>query len=408
MRGRHPRLHLALSIATSLAPLAVIKYSGLAVETLNVSLMGVGLTPLDVPSFFLPLGISFYSFQMLALSIDAFRGRLREAPGPGRYLLFVSFFPQLIAGPILRGGQILPQFARGGERTPERNRRGLWLIASGLGKKVLLADFLLAPFVDRVFASAGVVSGPYHWMAAYAFTFQIYFDFSGYSDMARGIALLLGYELPLNFKEPFLSRSPAEFWRRWHITLSEWLRDYLYIPLGGNRGGTVATFRNLGLTMLLGGLWHGATWSFVIWGGLHGLWLAAHRAWAGARRGAASETIPLRLRDGLRIGLCFHAVVLLFVVFRAPTFEVVTAFFDGLAGGGPLTGWPVFETAIVMGCALLHGLERGVRTNGLPRFQAAAAARWWGPWLEGSAFGLLVGLCVAASGSGGAFIYFQF
>jgi alginate O-acetyltransferase complex protein AlgI len=321
-----------------------------------------------------------------------------------RYALFVSFFPQLVAGPILRGSQLLPQIARGGETSPERTRRGLWLIASGVGKKMVLADFLLGPLVDPVFEMPGAASAPYHLLALYAFAFQIYFDFSGYTDMARGMACLLGFELPLNFREPYLSRNPAEFWRRWHITLSQWLRDYLYIPLGGNRRGPGRTYVNLAITMLLGGLWHGAAWSFVVWGGLHGLFLMLHRRFG--RRGADADA-PLGLADAPRILLWFHACCLAWIFFRAPTFADAVTFLGALFTGSYREAWPLVPLASVLLCAALHALERAARLR-LPRLQQALAEPWWGAAVEGTAFGLLFGLVVAVAGAGGEFIYFQF
>lgn len=277
----HKRWAVAASVIFPIGLLAYYKYAAFLVASFlplsNLLIDG----EFDLPGVLLPLGISFYTFQIVALNIDIYRGKIEPIESLREYALFVCFFPQLIAGPILRGSQLLPQIHEGGAPSPDRTRRGLWLITVGLAKKVLIADVLLAPFVDRVFAAPGFASAPEHLLAVYSFAFQIYFDFSGYTDMARGLALLLGFELPLNFKEPYLSRNPAEFWRRWHITLSEWLRDYLYIPLGGNRRGVSRTRVNLLLTMLLGGLWHGAAWNFVIWGGLHGLLLAAHRAMAG-------------------------------------------------------------------------------------------------------------------------------
>ena len=277
VRSARPRLYFVASLVFTLGLLACFKYAAFAVETLGPLAHVLGGAEPPIPEVLLPLGISFYSFQILALQIDAYRGDFEAPRSFPRYALFVCFFPQLVAGPILRGREFLPQLERGGELQPERTRRGLWLIASGVVKKVIVGDFLLAPFVDPVFQHPGIADAPVHLLAVYSFAFQIYFDFSGYTDMARGMGLLMGFELPLNFKEPYLSRNPSEFWRRWHITLSRWLQDYLYIPLGGNRGGSFLTYRNLGITMLLGGLWHGASWNFVIWGALHGGILVLHR-----------------------------------------------------------------------------------------------------------------------------------
>ena len=403
---RPARGSLIASIVFTLGLLGYYKYAALAVESLIPVLSAAGVGSPAIPEIVLPLGISFFSFQIVGLAIDGWRGRLEERPPLARYALFVSFFPQLIAGPILRGNEFLPQLERGAEPSAERTRRGLWLLASGLAKKVLIADFLLAPFVDLVFQRPGLASGPFHLMAIYSFAFQIYFDFSGYTDMARGISLLIGFELPLNFREPYLSRDPSEFWRRWHITLSEWLRDYLYIPLGGNRKGLSRTYLNLLVTMVLGGLWHGAAWNFAIWGGLHGAMLVVHRRF----RGTTPQSERWEWRELPRIALLFHFVCLAWVFFRAPSFADALAFIAGFGSdwGDLLTrDWPWFQTAIVALCAALHPLERRLRRSAAT-LQLRVAEAPWGSAAEGLAFGTILALTVAFSGSGAEFIYFQF
>jgi D-alanyl-lipoteichoic acid acyltransferase DltB (MBOAT superfamily) len=402
-RGRHRRLALGTSAVVILGLLAGFKYAALAIETIAPALRaGFGFDP-PIPEIFLPLGISFFSFQMLGLAIDVYRGDIEAPESLSRYALFVSFFPQLIAGPILRGSEFLPQLTRGAAPNAERTQRGLWLIACGLAKKVILADYLLAPFVDDVFRVPGIGSPAFHWIAAFSFAFQIYYDFSGYTDMARGIALLLGFEIPVNFLEPYLSRDPAEFWRRWHITLSSWLRDYLYIPLGGNRRGESRTLVNLLLTMLLGGLWHGAAWNFVIWGGLHGVLLMIHREF-GRSRDADRE---IGLRDVPRIGATFVLVSVAWVFFRAPSFEEANLFLLGMVGAGTGTGWPLFQTGVVTLCGALHVLERVLRVRGAA-IRAALSQPFWGPIVQAAGLGLVVGLAIAVGGAGGEFIYFQF
>ena len=403
LRSTRPRIALVVSIVFTLGLLAGFKYAALAVETLAPILRtGFGFE-LPVPNIFLPLGISFYSFQILGLSIDAYRKEIDVPESFARYALFISFFPQLIAGPILRGKQLLPQLARGGARSAERSQRGLWLIGCGLAKKVILADFLLRDFVDGVFQAPGLGSAPFHWVAAWSFAFQIYFDFSGYTDMARGLALLLGFELPANFLEPYLSRNPSEFWRRWHITLSTWLRDYLYIPLGGNRAGRARTYTNLLITMLLGGLWHGAAWNFVVWGGIHGSLLMLHRALGGHRR----DEGPLSWRDAPRIFAWFNLVTLAWVFFRAPSLADAWLYLQGMFGAGAGNGWPLLQTAIVLACFGLHVLERIVREQ-LPALLDAANRPFWGPAFQGALLGVVVGCVVAVAGAGDEFIYFQF
>jgi len=403
-RSRTKRPYLIGAIVFTLGLLAGFKYAALAVETAAPLLRaGFGFEP-PLPEIFLPLGISFYSFQILALTIDTYRGDIEPPRSLARYALFVSFFPQLIAGPILRGAQLLPQLARGGRMSRERTRRGLWLLASGMTKKVVLADFLLSGYVNDVFSAPEVGGAAIHLVALWSFAFQIYFDFSGYTDMARGMALLLGFELPFNFLEPYLARNPAEFWRRWHITLSRWLGDYLYIPLGGNRRGAARTHANLMITMLLGGLWHGAAWNFVIWGGLHGLLLVLHRRF-GKHRGDIRAAFSAG--DLLRSILLFNAVSLIWVFFRAPSFESAWIFLSALFTGAAESGWPLMQTSIVVFCMLLHVAERLVRVH-LREIQAFVARPWWGAIAEGLAMGGLLGLSVAASGTGVEFIYFQF
>jgi len=404
VRSDRPRAWLTASIVFTLGLLGSFKYAAMAVMTVAPVLEGLfGVEP-PMPDIFLPLGISFYSFQLLALTIDTYRGEIPPIDGFGRYLLFISFFPQLIAGPILRGHEFLPQLERGGETSFERTRRGLWLIGAGLFKKVVLADFLLSGFVNASFGPDLVPSTPFLLIGLYSFAFQIYYDFSGYTDMARGMALLLGFELPLNFKEPYLSRNPSEFWRRWHITLSRWLQDYLYVPLGGNRGGSFFTYRNLMLTMLLGGLWHGASWNFVVWGALHGAILVAHRRFG---KPALPEDAPFGWRDAVKAFLLFQVVCLIWVFFRAATFGSAIEYLRLMATSGNTIGWPVLQTSIVVACGVLHAVERVLRLKApalrerLDRWPAGGA-------LEGLAIGIVVGVTIMVSGAGGEFIYFQF
>jgi D-alanyl-lipoteichoic acid acyltransferase DltB (MBOAT superfamily) len=404
-RSARPRRWLAASVVFTLGLLVWFKYAAFAVESAAPLLAAIGGAAPPLPEVLLPLGISFYSFQILALQIDACRGHAPAPPSLARYALFVAFFPQLVAGPILRGSEFLPQLERGGEIAPDRTRRGLWLLAAGVVKKVILGDYLLAPFVDEVYAHPGVAPAPVQLLATYSFAFQIYFDFSGYTDMARGLACLLGFELPLNFREPYLSRDPAEFWRRWHMTLSRWLRDYLYIPLGGNRQGPSRTQVNLLVTMLLGGLWHGAGWTFLLWGGLHGLLLVVHRRFG--RGGREADERPFTASDALRVLLLFHAVCLLWVFFRAPNLAAALAILRRLFGSSYVVDWPVLPALVVALCAGLHVLERWARPR-LPRLRAALGQGALGGALEGAVLGAVAALAIAASGAGAEFIYFQF
>jgi D-alanyl-lipoteichoic acid acyltransferase DltB (MBOAT superfamily) len=406
------RRYLIASVVFTLGLLVYFKYAVFGVENLLPVLAALGLEDVALPDILLPLGISFYSFQIISLAADAYGAETpADAPPVGslaRYTLFISFFPQLIAGPILRGSELLPQLERGPDPSSERRRRGIWLLASGLVKKIVLADFLLAPFVDSVFGSAGAGNRAFHWIAAYAFAFQIYFDFSGYTDMARGISCWIGYELPENFQEPYLSRSPREFWQRWHMTLSRWLRLYLFVPLSrllirrlGPRWEAAATPIGLLTTMTLCGLWHGAGWNFVLWGALHGLFLSVWRFPIGRDAG------PIGWRDIPAILVVFHAVVIALVFFRLPDLDQVGRFLLRLAVDVPLPGWPVFETAVVVLCAGLHVAERAWRVRG-DAFARALADLEWGRYAEALALGILAGAVVLTAAAGGEFIYFQF
>src|SRR5215831_921058 len=272
------RVFLAASVAVNLLLLGFFKYFDFFLGSMSAM-----LTALHLPVHFrtlgiiLPVGISFYTFQSLSYVIDVYRGQLQPTRSLLQYLAFVSFFPQLVAGPIQRGYQLLPQLARTLTINPQMLTEGLWLILWGLFKKVVVADNL-APLVEMVFDNP-VSSGPAVLSGTLAFAFQIYGDFSGYSDMARGLARVLGFDVTANFNLPYFAMDLRDFWRRWHITLSSWLRDYLYISLGGNRRGPNRTAVNLLLTMLLGGLWHGAAWNYVLWGAWHGLGLMVTRLW---------------------------------------------------------------------------------------------------------------------------------
>ncbi len=405
--GRRRAL-LAASIVFTIGLLLYFKYAAFLLESALPALQTLSLE-LPVPEILLPLGISFYSFQIVSLAVDVYREDGPPPSGLAQYALYIAFFPQLIAGPILRGRELLPQLAAGMQRTPERTRRGFWLLASGIAKKVIVADFLLAPFADELFGAAGVGNARFHWVGLYAFAFQIYFDFSGYTDMARGIALWLGYELPENFHEPYLSRSPQEFWQRWHMTLSRWLSLYLFIPISRallrrvpDHAGRLAIAATQLITMSLCGLWHGAGWHFVVWGVLQGVLLVL---WP-ARRGRGHRA-PLRLADGPAIFLFFHVFCLTLVFFRAPDASAALAYLEALFVPGELPGWPRLAAAAVALSALLHVAERALRPRARD-LQAWFARRPGRAFAEAVAFGLLVGLAILVSGAGGEFIYFQF
>ena len=284
----------------------------------------------------LPVGISFFTFQSMSYTIDIYRRQLRPVTSFPHYLLFVSFFPQLVAGPIVRARDLLPQLLERPSVSREMSGRGLYLIILGLFKKIAIADYLAINLVDRVFTTPEGYSGLECLIGTYGYALQIYCDFSGYSDVAIGSALLLGFNFPDNFRTPYQSKNLQEFWRRWHISLSSWLRDYLYISMGGNRYGNVRTYFNLSMTMILGGLWHGAGWNFIIWGVLHGGALALHRRFH--ERGAQAEWYQ-NIKESttwmiLSLIATFHYVCFAWIFFRAATFDEAIRVISQIITGG--------------------------------------------------------------------------
>lgn len=365
-QARARRVLLYLGLAFNLGLLGYFKYANFFVDTMS-SILGYGW---NLENVVLPLAISFFTFQQIAYLIDSFGGRVR-GHSFWDYSFFVSFFPQLIAGPIVHHGEIIPQL----QRSPEsgkilRNLQvGISIFILGLFKKMVLADSC-GEWVGPVFAAAQAGSNfstADAWLGVLAYTFQIYFDFSGYSDMAIGLALMFGLRLPQNFAAPYRATSIVEFWRRWHITLSRFLRDYLYIPLGGNRYGVWMRYRNLLITMLLGGLWHGAGWTFVIWGGLHGLYLAMNHGWNTLMAGSKWHgSIPTWIRQSTGWVLTMFAVVFAWVFFRADTIQSAAAILDAMAGRGGEASWgtplavlavgTMFERFVVFWFLLLAGI----------------------------------------------------
>ena len=267
------RLWVWVNVLFNVGMLVWFKYFNLLYETF-ANITSTAFDPLDIV---LPAGISFFSFRSISYIVDIYRGQMQPCRNFLDYTFFLTFFPPLLAGPVVRAKDMLPQIAGNPVVTRAMTGEGLFLIIMGLVKKVVVADYLSGNFVDRIFDNPALYSGFENLMGAYAFTIQLYCDFSGYSDMAIGLALLMGYRFKDNFNAPLKSQSPTEFWRRWHISLSTWLRDYIYIPLGGNRKGTGRAYGNQIATMLIGGLWHGASWMYLLWGGYHGLLLAAHK-----------------------------------------------------------------------------------------------------------------------------------
>jgi alginate O-acetyltransferase complex protein AlgI len=319
-RGR--RGWVTFSVASNLGILAYFKYYNFFAGNLNGVLAWFGVS-FPVLTILLPAGISFYTFKSMSYTIDVYRREIEPCRSLMDYATFVTFFPELIAGPIVRASIFLPQMTRRIGPTADRLGVGASLFLLGLTKKVVIAD-RLAGQIDHVFAQPALFSGTALWLAVFGYAIQIYCDFSGYSDMAIGAAKMIGYDLPENFNMPYIARNITEFWQRWHMTLSAWLRDYLYIPLGGNRRGERRTYINLMLTMLLGGLWHGASWNFVLWGALHGGALGVHRLYR-ARVGDR-----LRLPSAVTWLVTLVFVVLCWIPFRASRPADTTLFIQGM------------------------------------------------------------------------------
>jgi alginate O-acetyltransferase complex protein AlgI len=327
------RALLTLSLVINLGFLGAFKYFNFFMDSFAAALQALGFhqTPVAVIRILLPPGISFYTFQEVAYIVDVYKKKLEPAESIIDYALFISLFPHLIAGPIQRPSHLLPQVQAPRRFDTERFFSGLLLIVCGLFRKAVIADNC-ALIADAAFSGRmGPPNVAVVALGTYAFAWQIYGDFSGYSDIARGSAQLLGFHFMVNFRQPYLATSVQDFWRRWHISLSTWLRDYLYIPLGGNRDGERRTYRNLMLTMLLGGLWHGANWTFVVWGGIHGAWLSVERFVS--RVVGRDECAPPdfgALRAWLSRIAVFHLVCLTWVFFRAPSLADALSFLRGL------------------------------------------------------------------------------
>jgi alginate O-acetyltransferase complex protein AlgI len=393
------------TIAADLALLGWFKYYGFAALNVDTILTGVGL-PALVPliQVTLPVGISFFTFMGISYVVDVYRGTIRPA-GWLDFATYLSFFPHLVAGPIVRGSELLPQLAAPREPTRIEFPRAAVLIVGGLFKKVVLSTFLAGAIVDPVFALPSAHSTLEIVAATYGYAIQIYADFSGYTDIAIGVALLLGYRFPDNFAAPYTARSLQDFWRRWHITLSRWLRDYVYIPLGGSRGGSVATIRNLVITMVLGGLWHGAAWTFIAWGAFHGVGQAIEHLWRSAR--VASGRTPLpdgRLAATLERVITFQVVCVGWLLFRARSLEdvgtLVTRVFAA-PGPAPLV------TPLVVG-AIAVGIVTQYLSGSPWRATVSAFARLH-PFAQATALGTaMAGITALAPDGIPPFIYYRF
>jgi len=392
-RSRMRRTWLAVSLVNNLALLGFFKYGSFVTDNLNALLASLGVPyALSAPDVLLPVGISFYTFQSMSYTIDFYRGRIPREKSFIRFATFVAFFPQLVAGPIERAKALLPQLACRPGVTLHDFSDGLSLFVVGLFKKAALANYL-GMYVDSIYAYPQRHDGPALLLATFAFAWQIYFDFSGYTDMARGVARAMGYRLMLNFNHPYLADSLSDFWRRWHISLSTWFRDYVYIPLGGNRHGQGATYRNLLLTFVISGFWHGAAWTFIIWGALHGLGDVLTRPLE------RSAWYRRRVPKPVKQLWVFLFVCLTWVFFRAESVQdagaILSAIFS-FAWSDP--GFPLMAMALVLSVWAYQWLYES----------SARRVLEWAPVRIGLVTAMILYLCLIPGSPDRPFIYFQF
>lgn len=391
------RALLASSLVGNLGLLGFFKYYNFFIESARAIFGHWGLdgTTLDIV---LPIGISFYTFQTLSYSIDVYRRQLKPCSSILDFALYVAFFPQLVAGPIVRATEFLPQVSRMLLPKAEQVYSGLAQLLRGFVKKVLIADHL-ATLVDPVFAAPDFYAWPTVVLAVFAYTGQIYCDFSGYSDIAIGSARLLGFELPDNFRHPYLAQSPGDFWRRWHITLSTWLRDYLYIPLGGNRISTLFTYRNLLITMTLGGLWHGASWNFVIWGIWHAVMLCLTRSW---KVDSAIDSIGSACRQASQTACTLAIVVFGWTLFRTSSIDQFASLWNQILAPDVGLLWLPPLPLVALGLLVV---EHVIWLSRYRNLLELPSDRWTTPWLVGFA---LAALAIYAPTGFRPFVYFQF
>ena len=421
------KLLLAVSLVLNLGMLSYFKYGGFLLENFTALLSTVGIAfQAATPDIILPIGISFYTFVTLSYTLDVYRRKFAPEPSFLNFALFVTFFPHLVAGPIVRPEDLIPQFKTPRRATAEQLSWGLFLLSLGLFMKVTVADGLLAETADLIFGLPFPVQTLDAWTGVLAFSGQIFCDFAGYSTCAIGVSLCLGFVLPDNFRYPYAAIGFQDFWRRWHITLSTWLRDYLYIPLGGNRHGPIRMYVSLMITMLLGGLWHGASWTFVIWGALHGLFLCLERLWrdwSANRRGRVAELVvdapmvnrasvisPLSFPNAFtKFGLAlltFFLINITWVFFRAPTFKgamlLLLSMFGVIPNGATmLTNLAILTVTLVTVVLITcHWLMRDSSLT-----QLSKRLPWWVLTIGWA--GMLI-LVILTQKSSGSFIYFQF
>jgi alginate O-acetyltransferase complex protein AlgI len=417
-RQRSFRL-LAIAIVANLALLGFFKYANFFIENVNLLLGGLDHGTIRSINIVLPIGISFYTFTQIAFLVDSWQGKVKERDFI-HYLLFVTYFPHLIAGPVLHHGQMMPQFAKAEIYRPNYDKIcvGLGIFVIGLSKKLLLAD-PLGNYADVVFEAArhGVIASTITaWLGVLAYSLQIYFDFSGYSDMAIGLSLCFGIHLPINFNSPYKATSIIDFWRRWHMTLSSFLRDYLYIPLGGSRYGKPRRHLNLIVTMVLGGLWHGANWTFVLWGTAHGILLMLNHLWRERNGGQRSGIPTSRLMTSASWLVTFIFICLTWVLFRADTVATALNVYGGLVGGSFLLDAsqlfvaPILAFGLIIVLVLPNAQEvpmyRSLAYPGeLPA--TAAPAVMFSP-VAAIALSLLLLVSILRLDQNSPFLYFQF
>lgn len=402
------KLLLTISLILNLGMLSYFKYGGFLLENFNALMSSIGVTyQVAEPSIILPIGISFYTFVTLSYTIDIYRRKFPPEKSFLDFALFVTYFPHLVAGPIVRPENLLPQFKSPIKATQEQFIWGLFLFTLGLFMKVGIADGMVGETSDFIFGLPCPVNPLDAWSAVFAFSVQIFCDFAGYSTCAIGVSLCLGITLPDNFRFPYAAVGFSDFWRRWHITLSTWLRDYLYIPLGGNRKGTGRTYVNLMITMLLGGLWHGASWNFVVWGGLHGIFLCVERLIKNLRKksDAVTETASTWSNFGLAV-LTFILVNITWVFFRAQDFTkamLMLLSMFGVIPGAPkfVSTLDIYKIAIItLSVFVIHWFMRNSSV-----LQLTQKLKWW---QMGLAWALMLIVVLLTQKGSGSFIYFQF
>lgn len=401
---RDKKRWMLLSIISNLVVLGIFKYSDFFITSFASLLHSIGFTVhLPTLALVLPVGISFYTFMSMAYVIDVYRGELKPTTHFFDFALFVSYFPHLVAGPILRAPQLLPQLTKKRNISLGQIRDGVALIIIGYTRKLVIAD-LLAPYVNGAFKDIDAMGSGDLFVRMFFFAIQLYGDFAGYSDIARGVSKLFGIELNLNFDTPYLSQNITEFWRRWHISLSTWLRDYVYIPLGGNRKGKARTYINNFLTMLIGGLWHGANWTFVVWGALNGIYLAVHKLYLDVRGMKYIPSTRFTFVTPFKMMFMFFLAAFAFLIFRSPDFSTAWHYISRMfsfTGGMTRFGSTLFVMPIV---GLWLALDLAQYTSLGERFVSRSML-----WQRALVFGVLFALVlIAGADNSQPFIYFQF